>query len=101
MLLIVQTVCFRVTSVGDKEPIRCTFVRFPDHPHRHRHLPCNAHLLKKVHLTGGKVIYRPKFVYAYQPLKKSFAKLVKCPGFVEKLEHWRNREPEENSWSDI
>ena len=47
------------------------------------------------------MVYRPKYVYAYQPLKKSFARLVKCPGFVDKLEHWRNQEPEENSWSDI
>ena len=47
------------------------------------------------------MIYRLKFVYAYQPVKKSFAQLIKHPGFVAKLEHWRNREPEENSWSDI
>ena len=40
--------CFRVTSAGNKEPIRCSFVNYT---HRHRRLPSNAHLLRKVHLN--------------------------------------------------
>ena len=93
--------CFEEDGSGERLPRRCTFVQFENHPHHHRRLPCNSHLLRKVHLNDGKVIYCPKYVYAYQPLKQSFARLVKRHGFTEKLEHWRFHESKENTLSDI
>ena len=93
--------CFEVDSLGDRLSRRCSFVQFPDHPQANRQISCNSLLLKKVHLSGGKIIYKPNFIYAYQPLKRSFQRLLMRPGFAAKLEHWRNREAEVDLLSDI
>ena len=93
--------CFQIDSSGEKVPKHCTFIWFPNHPQSNRHLPCNTPLLKKVHLSGGKVVYKPKDVYAYQPLKKSLQHLLMRPGFSDKLEHWRSREAEDKMVYDI
>ena len=93
--------CFERDESGGMVPKRCSFIKFKHHPHYSRRLPCNAHLFKKVHVSGGKVVYLPKYVYAYQPLKQSFGRLLQRPGFTEKLEHWRTRESREGEMSDI
>lgn len=93
--------CFEVDSLGDRVPRRCSFVQFPEHPQANRQIRCNSPLLKKVHLSGGKIIYKPNYIYAYQPLKKSFQRLLMRAGFAEKLEHWRNREAKDDLLSDI
>ena len=47
--------CFERDESGGIVPKRCSFVKFNS-----RRLPCNAHLFKKVHVSGGKIVYRPK-----------------------------------------
>ena len=64
-------------------------------------MPCNAPLLVRVNRSGGKSKYEPRFLYAYQPIKQSLQRLLKIPGFEEKLEHWRTRESVPHVLSDV
>ena len=93
--------CFEIDSLGEKIPKRCSYVKFPNHPQSNTQLPCNSPLLKKVHLSGGKTVYKSKYIYAYQPLKKSLQRLLMRQGFTEKLEHWRNRESVPGMMCDV
>ena len=83
--------CFKVDDSGENVPIQCPFKRFPNHTHESRRLPCNAPLLVKVNKSGGKSVYKLRYVYAYQPIKQLLQRLLNIPGFTEKLEHWRAR----------
>ena len=50
---------------------------------------------------GGEIEYRPRYVYAYQPIKNSLQRLLNRPGFVNELEHWRSRCRNDSMTSDI
>lgn len=93
--------CLQTLHDGEKAPKVCSYVKFPNHKMAHKRKSCGAHLLKKVNLSNGKVEYRPRYVYAYQPLKTSLQLLLNRPGFAAKLEHWRDRKSPENKLSDI
>lgn len=93
--------CISEDETGEQTPKRCTYIQFPNHPQRNRRLPCNAALMTKVNLSGGKVKYIPRFSYAYQPIEQSLQKLLFRPGFSEQLEHWRTRTRAEGYISDI
>lgn len=45
--------------------------------------------------------YRPRYIYAHQPLKISLQRLLNRPGFAAKLEQWRNRISCEHQMSDV
>ena len=93
--------CFKVDDSGENVPIQCPFKRFPNHTHESRRLPCNAPLLVKVNKSGGKSVYKPRYVYAYQPIKQSLQRLLNTPGFAEKLEHWRARVTVSDTKADV
>ena len=93
--------CFKVDDSGENVPIQCPFKHFPNHTHESRRLPCNAPLLFKVNKSGGKSVYKPRYVYAYQPIKQSLQRLLNTPGFAEKLEHWRARVTVSDTKADV
>lgn len=93
--------CLETLEDGEQAPKVCCYRKFPNHRLVYHRKPCGAHLLKKVHLSNGKVEYRPRYIYAYQPLKTSLQRLLNRPGFVAKLEHWRSRKTSEHQMSDI
>lgn len=93
--------CFQVDESGERAPKRCTYTAFPNHRHPDKRLPCNTSLLIKVNLCNGKIDYRPKYVYAYQPIKHSLQRLLNYPEIAQKFEQWRNRENVGDSMSDV
>ncbi len=93
--------CFLIDQTGEKVPKRCTFIRFPNHTRAYYRNPCNTSMFTKVNLSHGRVEYRPKYVYCYHSIKQSFQKLLHRPGFVDKLEQWRNRTPHDGLLADV
>lgn len=93
--------CFHEDSMGEKLPKKCWFVKFPNHPQLNCRLPCSTPLLTKVHMSGGKVKYVPRYSYAYQSLKVSLQRLLYRSGFAEQPEHWLNRQYKEGFMSDV
>ena len=93
--------CLETCEDGEQVPKLCSYVKFPRHPFPLHRKPCGSHLLKKVRLFNGRVEYRPRYVYAYQPLKVSLQQLLNRPGFADKMELWRSRKSSENQLSDV
>ncbi len=75
----------------------CCHVSQPNHPQKSRRKECGTALLKKVRTKSGYCL-KPRKVYAYMPLKKSIARLVKMKGFVESCERWRYRPTSSESY---
>lgn len=96
-----QKECMTTDVSGEQIPKTCCFVKYPKHTMARYRRKCGSPLMKKVHLAGGKIKYRPLQVYAYQPLKSSLQKLLNRPGYAAKMEHWRDRPACENKLSDI
>lgn len=92
--------CLTVES-GEQVPKLCSYIKYPNHPLLAYRKPCDTPLLKKIRLFNGKVEYRPRYAYAYQPLKASLQLLLNRPGFADKLEWWRNRNSLDNKLSDV
>ncbi len=59
----------------------CSFVRFPNHPHRQKRLACGAPLLKTVELASQKRILYPYLTYCYISIQESLQKLLLQPLF--------------------
>ena len=93
--------CFVEDESGERIPKKCAHIKFPRHPQRNYRLPCGTPLLTKVHMSGGKVKYVPRYTYSYQSIKVSLQRLLNQPGLAEQLEHWRSRHRKEGSMSDI
>ena len=74
---------------------------FPNHPLANRRQVCGSPLLKRLNISNGRVEYRPRYFYAYQPLKSSLQQLLLRPGFSAKLESWRCRSVSESMLSDV
>ena len=70
---------------GEQVPKWCSHVKYPNHPVSAYRKACNTPLLKKIHKSNGKIEYRPRFIYAYQPLKASLQQLLNRPEFSAKL----------------
>lgn len=86
--------CFEVRC-GQKVPLKCKYVAFPNHSHRDQRQPCGASLLKEVKLQSTrKVKLTPIKTYPYQRLKDAIAALVSDPNFLNTCDHWRKRTDE-------
>ena len=92
--------CLEIVG-GEKIPKQCRQIKYPNHPVSAYRKACNTPLFKKIRLFNGRVEFRPRFVYAYQPLKITLQQLLNRPGFADKLEWWRNRTTSEGKLSDI
>lgn len=83
--------CYEVRR-GNKVPLKCKYVAFPDHPHRNQRRPCGTSLLKEVKLQNGKKLNPvPIKTYPYQSLRTAIATLVSNPDFLNVCDHWRKR----------
>lgn len=83
-----------------KESRRCTYVKFPNHPHRSKRNPCNEILLKRVKL-GSQYKLIPRKVYVYRSLRQSLMCLAKRCGFLSKCDSWRLRQNRKGIMGDI
>ena len=52
--------CITKLSNGEIEPKTCSYIRFPRHPTLRYRKVCGS-LLKKIHLSNGKIDYKPRF----------------------------------------
>ena len=80
---------------------KCSYIRFPNHPHINKRKECGAFLMKKVKTSTGSTVYRPNLVYCYKTLEESLQELLYRPGFFEMCEQWRNDTREVNVYNDI
>ena len=92
--------CVEGTGIARRVKV-CSFVAYPDHPHRSRRQPCSNALLKTVELATGRKIYYPYLVYCYLGVKQPLQKLLSRPSFFEMCEQWRSREAKPNTLSDV
>ena len=93
--------CTTTQSNGIVVSKKCSYVRFPNHPHRRRRTECGAFLMKKVRTKSGSLQLQPKRMYCYRPLVSSLMTLLSKPGFTEKCEEWRKRNMEEGKMGDV
>ncbi len=80
---------------------RCSFTRFPNHPHLRMRTSCNFLLLKTVELSSGKKILYPYLIYCYISIKDSLQKLLLQESFLDNCEKWRSRKVSQNTLCDI
>ncbi len=80
---------------------RCSFTRFPNHPHLRMRTSCNFLLLKTVELSSGKKILYPYLMYCYISIKDSLQKLLLQESFLDNCEKWRSRKVSQNTLCDI
>ena len=89
--------CFELCG-HQRTPKLCSFIAFPQHPHRSRRLPCGERLLT---LKNGKKKYYPRKYYCYKSILDSITSLVKRKGFLKSCELWRLRKIPPNTLCDI
>lgn len=79
----------------------CSHVEYPRHQHRNKRQPCGATLFKKIKTTSGKILLRPRKVYCFQSINDILSRQMQKPGFIEKCEEWRKRNPDPDSLCDV
>ena len=82
-------------------PAKCSYVPFPQHPHRSRRLQCGERLLSEITIKGGKKKYYPRKYYCYKPICESLSLLIKQRGFLKSCELWRLRNIPSDTFCDI
>lgn len=88
------TFCLSQRANGTFEVKKCSYVKWPNHPHASQRSECGGHLLQSCSIkgkSGMRTIYRPIKVYPYCSLGKSLRKLASRPGFLKCCEQWRTR----------
>ena len=80
-----------IFSGGYNSSKRCSFVRYPNHPHLNKRTPCGSLLLKSVKLSSGAKNLVPIKTYPYKPILSSFQHFLMCPGFVDLCQQWKSR----------
>ena len=61
--------------MSTRQITKCSYVRFPRHPHVHMRARCNEPLLKNVKTTTGKKLLVPHKVYIFKSIIDSFREL--------------------------
>ena len=69
----------------------CSFIEFPNHPHKNKRAQCGQPLLKEILCKNGSITLYPHRVYCYQSITKSMKLLLSRPKFMEMCENWRLR----------
>ena len=77
---------------------KCSFQRFPSHPHASMRAPCGTLLLKSVELATKKSFLYPFMTYCYLGLNVSSQSLFNRPTFYER---WRSRRVNQGEMHDV
>ena len=88
-------------SHGIETAKKCSHVAFPKHPHLNKRKPCGASLFKKVKISNGSCVLKPKKIYCLQSIKDALSRLLGRPEFFEDCQEWRKREPDAATLSDV
>lgn len=82
--LIVCPKCYSTYEQADcingKDIARCSYIRFPRHPHANMRTKCNEKLVKTVKTALGKRILVPLKIFCYKSIIKN---LVQQPGMLD------------------
>ncbi len=79
----------------------CSYVAFPNHPHKRYRSPCNATLLKTVYFRNGTTKLVARKEYPYMSIVKTIEKFWKRPDFYEKCQAWRKRQVIQDLYTDV
>ena len=93
--------CCAVGNNGEVESLRCTYVKFPNHPQLHHRKKCNTQLMKRIKLQSGKISLQPHFVYPYKSLIESLQEMITRKGFLVSCEMWREQDVNVSIYSDV
>ena len=80
---------------------KCSYQRFPNHPHVHGQAQCGSTLLKTVELISGRKVLYPFLMYCYLGLENSIQPLLMSALFVNACEQWRTRDVPDGEYRDM
>ena len=92
--------CIDKSFGGRATSRKCPHVEFPNHPRMFFRKPCDTLLLKEVRF-GSKKFYYPYRKFCYKSIAESLAQLLSRTGFIERCEHWRNRQGTVDELEDV
>ena len=93
--------CIKTDSKGACSSALCSYIRFPNHPHRARQKACNTPLMKSIRLPSGKTSLRPHLTYCFSGIIASLQRLLLRPGFIELCESWRSNVADSGWYNDV
>lgn len=105
--LVVCTECHSIYDYDDimkrtvHQIVKCSYVRFRQHPQKRMRSPCNFALLKTIKTSSGKQIFRPLKLFCYRSLIQSLKEFVERPGIVDLIGHWKQRKIPNGVLADI
>ena len=94
-------VCTVTLPNKTKESKRCSYVKYPHHPHTRQRNPCNEQLMKKIRTSAGTISWYPRQTYCYQSVVASLKTFLLRPHFHHSCELWRNIETDPGTLRDI
>ena len=74
---------------GQLKSVKCSYVEFPNHPHKQKRAPCGAILCDEKLSINNTIRLIPKKVYPCVSLETELKRLISQPNFLTKCEHWR------------
>lgn len=80
---------------------KCSYQRFPNHPHVRGRAQCGSTLLKTVELISGRKVLYPFLMYCYLGLENSIQPLLMSASFVNACEQWRTRHVPDGEYKDV
>ena len=80
---------------------KCSYVKFPHHPHRIQRSPCDVMLMKTVRTSSGTTSLYPQQIFCYQSIIQSLRNFFLRPGFTEQTELWRRHTSSPGTLSDV
>ena len=86
----------------NNQPIVCSYVRFPKHPHASRRKPCSHSLLRQAVSNKGKAFFTPYQVFCYKSLVESIKYLITNDDkFFVLCNQWRSRNVSDGILADV
>ena len=80
---------------------KCSYVKFPDHPHRIQKSPCDVLLMKTVRTSSGTTSLYPRQMFCYQSVIHTLRSFFLRQGFSELTELWQRRTSSSDRLSDV
>ena len=78
--------CFYASKNGTLESRTCSFIAYPNHPHKSRRGKCGNLLMKSIMTCNrNKVNLYPIKTYPYKSIQESLEELLQKPGFMDLL----------------
>ena len=92
--------CDTLYSGGNHTIQTCTYIQFPNHPHKSRKAACNASLLKTIKSSSSYKLL-PRKLYSYNCIIENVKRLMSRPGFMQLCRAWNDRTVSSGVLTDI